>query len=145
MIQIRQMNYSLLEEYADATKETQIDYSLLEEALINFFLMRLNQDLRFYIFNLIAISDSNKVDRDTDILISALNNIKTLQRSQNEFKTLVTKFERNSSKFSAIKNRKFKKNKKKKQNKNFSCEHCKSKSYMSRRCYFRHSKLKSEN
>ena len=61
------MNYSSLKEYANAIKEAfakraQINYSLLNEALINFFLMRLNEDLRLYIFNLIAISNNNKVN-----------------------------------------------------------------------------------
>ena len=61
------MNYSSLKEYADAikeafTKRAQINYSLSNEALIDFFLMKLNEDLRLYIFNLIAISNNNKVN-----------------------------------------------------------------------------------
>ena len=67
MTQIKQMNYSSLKEYVNAIKEAfvkraQINYSLLNEALINFFLMRFNEDLRFYIFNLIIISNNNKVN-----------------------------------------------------------------------------------
>ena len=57
------MNYSSLKKYADAIKETfikwaQINYSLLNETLINFFFMKLNENLRFYIFNLIIISNN---------------------------------------------------------------------------------------
>ena len=150
MTQTRQMNYSSLEEYADAIKEAfvkraQINYSLLNEALVDFFLMRLNEDLRFYIFNLIIISNNNKVDWDINTLLSVLNNTETLQKSQKKFKILATKSKRNSSKFSTNKNRKFKKNKKKKQNKNFTCEHCKIKSHTDKKCYFQHSKLRSKN
>ena len=144
------MNYSSLKEYADAIKEAfikraQINYSLLNEALIDFFLMRLNEDLRFYIFNLIAISNNNKVNWDINILFSILNNTETLQKSQKKFKILVIKSRRNFSKFLMNKNRKFKKNKKEKQNKNFTCEHCKIKSHTDKKCYFQHSKLRLKN
>ena len=141
MTQIKQMNYSSLKEYADAIKEAfikraQINYSLSNEALINFFFMRFNENLRFYIFNLIIISNNNKVDWDINILLLILNNIETLQKNQKKFKILTAKSKRNSLKFSTNKNRKFKKNKKKKQNKNFTCEHCKIKSHINKKCYF---------
>ena len=150
MTQARQVNYFSLKEYADAikgafAKRAQINYSLSNEALVDFFLMRLNEDLRFYIFNLIVISNNNKVDWDIDTLLSALNNTEALQKSQKKFKILTVKLRRNPSKFSTNKDRKFKKNKKGKQNKNFTCEHCKAKNHTDKKCYFQHSKLRSEN